>query len=97
MDCRLKICVLSQEEAGRLEHWGIWPNCRGHLHIKKSEAELNVANDTHRFVGGEGTKLGYVSAIVPLPAHSLWQPVQCHDMNGRKVQGFRTWGVLPTR
>ena len=53
--------------------------------------------ETHRFVGGADTKVGFVSAIVPVSVGVLWQPVACHDINGKALQGMRTWGLPPVR
>jgi hypothetical protein len=91
----VQICVLSREEAGRLENWGIWFNCAGHRHISKTKALEAVQADTHRVVGGKGTKVDYCTAVVPVAERSGWVPVQCHDYNGRPVMGLRTWGNRP--
>ena len=32
-----EICILSQREAARLEHFGIWPECKYHLHTKRNK------------------------------------------------------------
>lgn len=93
-----EICVLSLEEAGRLEHYGIWPTCKAHLHMKKTKAlEAVTVLETHRFVGGTDTKVEFVSAIVPVDTTRVWSPVQCHDETGRAVLGLRTWGLPALR
>ena len=93
----MDICVLSVEEAGRLEHWAIWPQCKGHRHMKRSEAIAGVQNGEFRFVGGEGTKITRpVTMIVPCRV-SPWRPVQAHDETGRRIIGFKVWGVAPAR
>lgn len=92
----LDICVLSLEEAGRLEVYGIWPRCKAHIHMKKNAAELAIRQETHRFVGGPNTKIEFATAIVPVNTSGMWGPVQCHDYNGKTLQGFRTWGLQPT-
>lgn len=51
------ICLLSPEEAARLEHFGIWPRCKSHKHLKKSEADELINADTHRYVGGSDTRV----------------------------------------
>jgi len=66
--------------------------------MKKTEAAEAVSKaETHRFVGGPDTAVGFVSAITPASESRLWEPVACHDMNGRALQGFRTWGKAPQR
>jgi hypothetical protein len=93
----LSVCVLSSEEAGRLENYGIWPTCKAHLHWNKEKAVAAVEADTHRFVGGPDTAVDFVSAIVMASESRLWEPVACHDLNGRAIQGMRTWGKTPLR
>lgn len=91
----MDICILSLEEAGRLEHYGIWPACKAHRHMKKQDAFAAVLAETHRFVGGADTQVEFVSAIVAVNTTRVWSPVQCHDANGRLVLGLRTWGLQP--
>ena len=93
----LDFCVLSREEAGRLENWGIWPTCKSHRHIKKIAGLAAVEASTHRFVGGPDTKVKFISAITPIDCSQLWQPVQCHSEDGAKLAGMRTWGLRPIR
>lgn len=90
------VCVLSLEEAGRLEHYGFWPICRNHQHVKRNAALESVLQETHRFVGGADTKVEFVSAIVAVNTSRVWTPVQCHDENGSLLLGMRTWGLQPT-
>jgi hypothetical protein len=53
--------------------------------------------ETHRFVGGPDTAIEFASAIVPTSESRIWEPVACHDWNGKAIQGFRTWGKAPLR
>lgn len=92
-----EICILSAEEAGRLEHYGIWPVCKAHRHVKKRDALAAVKTEEFRFVGGPDTKVGFVSAIVAVNTTRVWSPVACHDETGKSIQGFRTWGLQPLR
>ena len=88
------ICVLSVEEAGRLEHWGVWPTCKNHIHIKKREAAEMINAETHRFVGGADTRvLTPVSMIVPVGLRGAWAPVQARNVDGSAVLGLRVWGL----
>ena len=96
MELTLKICVLSLEEAARLENHGIWPACKGHHHIKSSEAESMVKDQTHRWLGGADTRAKFISAIVPVSLR-MWEPVPCRDYAGRALMGLRTWGNRATR
>ncbi len=91
--------MLSLEEAGRLENYGFWPVCKSglHKHIRKSKALQAVKEETHRFVGGPDTKVGFVSAIVAVNTSRVWTPVACHDEAGKLVIGLRTWGLQPLR
>lgn len=94
----MSICVLSLEEAGRLEHYGIWPTCKAHRHMKKDDAIAAVSKaETHRFVGGPDTAVEFVSAIVPVNTDRIWCPVQCHHESGKAIMGMRTWGLKPLR
>lgn len=94
----MDICVLSPEEAGRLENLGIWPQCKAHHHMSRARALAAVtAAETHRFVGGPDTKVAFASAIVPICVDRIWSPVACHDETGKAIQGFRTWGLQPLR
>jgi len=94
----VEICVLSVEEAGRLEHWGVWPSCKAHHHMKLSKAQAAVSDAmTHRFVGGPDTKVDYASAIVPVDYTRMWSPVACHDETGKAIAGMRSWGLRPIR
>lgn len=91
----LDICVLSLEEAGRLEHYGIWPACKAHRHMKKTAALEAIKAETHRFVGGPDTKIEFASCIVEVNTTRIWSPVACHDIDGKTIQGMRTWGLQP--
>lgn len=96
----LDICVLSVEEAARLENYGIWPACKAHRHVKRNKGHLLVSEETHRFVGGNDTKVqsvGDLSMIVPLDCGRVWSPVQCHNEAGATLMGLRTWGLKPSR
>lgn len=97
----LDVCVLSPAEAGRLEHYGIWPECKKHHHVSKNKAARFVATEeTHRFVGGADTAVqsaGTLSMIVETNTSRVWSPVPCQDERGRAVMGLRTWGLASTR
>lgn len=94
----MDICVLSLEEAGRLEHYGIWPTCKAHRHMTRNQAMTAVAvSETHRFVGGPDTRIAFASAIVEVNTVRMWEPTACHDTSGRPIQGFRTWGMKPLK
>ena len=89
----LDICLLSQNEAARLEHWGIWPHCKSHHHIKKNAALAMIQADTHRFVGGSDTRVtSPVSMIVALGEPMMWQPVPACNADGSQLLGMRIWG-----
>jgi hypothetical protein len=86
-------CVLSFAEAGQLEHWGQWPKCAHHHHVKKREALKMIAEDSHRLVGGEDTCVEHpVSMIVPLVVQGMWslQPTS-------RLMGFQVWGLPPIK
>ena len=85
-----EICVLSLAEAGRLEHYGRWPLCKDHKHIKKADALRLVAEyESHRFIGGPDTQIKTpVTMIVAVNTTRLWQPVPTAGL-----MGFRTWGL----
>ena len=90
------VCLLSREEAARLEIYSIWPTCKSHRHCTRREALDGVATDELRWVGGSDTKVaGPVSMVVPVSQVNGWQPVPCHDEHGRLVMGFRVWGNTP--
>jgi hypothetical protein len=98
--CKLanEICVLSPEEAGRLENWGIWPLCKAHKHIKRREAADGAKAGLLRYVGGEDTEAhGATSMVVASGEVAMWQPVPCRDLNGREILGLRVWGNAPAR
>jgi len=85
--------VLSATEAGRLEHWNIWPKCKNHWHVKRREALAMIADDTHRFVGGEDTAVAHpVSMIVPTVCGRMWSP-----QSSCGLQGFKVWGLRRLR
>lgn len=94
---RDQYCILSLEETGRLEHYGMWPSCKNHPHVFKSYAKYLVNRDTHRFVGGQDTKIEFASAIVPVNTSRNWQPVQCRGEDGAILMGLRTWGLVPAK
>jgi hypothetical protein len=96
VEISLDICVLSVEEAARLEVHGIWPSCKKHLHMTKAKADSMVEAEEHRYVGGPNTKVGFVSAVVPTGGRGIWTPVQCHAENGKALMGMRTWGLKAT-
>jgi len=88
--------VLSLEEAGRMEHYGIWPTCKHHRHISKRDAETLIKAETHRQVGGMNTAVECSTYIVSVNVGSVWQPVPCSDWNGKPVNGLRIWGLPRT-
>ena len=93
----MDVCVLSVEEASRLENYAIWPACKSHRHIKKREAVEMITAETHRFVGGLDTRiLTPVSMIVPVALGRAWQPVPCCNVDGSRLLGMRTWGLPRT-
>jgi hypothetical protein len=96
VELTLSICVLSVEETARLEHWNAWPTCKGHRHVDKAEATALVADATHRWVGGDNTKVKFVSAIVRVPVQ-MWEPIACRNWDGHLLQGLRVWGNRATR
>ena len=49
------VCVLSRQETGQIENYGIWPKCKHHKHVKLKKAATLVATDMYRSVGGEHT------------------------------------------
>jgi len=88
----LDVCVLSYGEARQLEHRNEWPQCKHHQHVKKREAAEMVAADTHRFIGGNNTRLNHpVSMITPVAIRE-WRPVPTAGL-----LGFRTWGLSQTK
>jgi hypothetical protein len=96
VDPSLNICVLSLQEAARLENYGVWPACKGHRHVDKLVAESMVVDETYRWLGGADTRTKFISAIVPT-AIRMWRPVVCRDWNGRPLMGLRIWGNEATR
>ena len=86
-------CVLSVEEAARLEVYSSWPICREHYHVKKRVALEMLTAETHRLVGGADTKVLHpVSMLVPVSLGRQWRPVPTCQL-----QGFKTWGLAPSR
>lgn len=85
------------EEAGRLEHWGIWPKCKDHKHIKKREAREGAEAGLLRFVGGEGTMVQGPVSMVTTVAVTIWKPVATARPDGSKLMGMRTWGLASRR
>ena len=93
----MDICLLSFEEAGRLEHYGVWPACKSHRHIGKEEAAYGAANGAYRFLGGSGTLIaGPVSMVVSVRS-TMWKPVVTSMPDGTKLLGMRTWGLKPQK
>ena len=89
----MDVCVLSLEEAGRLEHWGRWPTCKAHIHISKNKARRGVEAGEYRWVGGEETHVKSPVTMVTSARIGMWKPVQAHSEDGRAVIGLRTWGL----
>lgn len=92
----LDICVLSAEEAGRLENWGIWPACKSHKHIKRREAVAGAESGEYRFLGGEGTKIQGAVSMVTAVRVTIWRPVSTSMLDGTRLRGFKVWGLKPT-
>jgi hypothetical protein len=96
----LGICVLSLSETARLEHYGIWPACKAHRHVKKAEAAQMVRDETHRLVGGKDTAVADAniqSMIVEASFSRNWEPVACHAADGMALRGMRTWGKVASK
>lgn len=91
------VCLLSSQEAGRFEHWGIWPKCKGHRHLKRDAALAGALAGEYRFIGGEGTQVPGPVSMVTKTRVSMWKPVQAHNEDGSAVIGLRTWGLAPQR
>lgn len=86
-------CVLSFSEAGQLEHWGQWPKCAHHSHVKRREALKMIISDTHRLVGGKDTHVKTpVTMVVPLISQGMWSPQPTSQL-----AGFRVWGLPRTK
>ena len=99
--CPLNVCVLSAEDAGRLENYGAWPKCydklRPHRHISQKEAKKGVEAGVLRWLGGDETKIKHPVSMVVMVRISVWQPVQACLEDGTKVLGLRTWGLAKQR
>lgn len=89
--------MLSATEAGRLEHWGIWPSCKKHRHVKQRVALAGAQAGLYRFLGGEDTEVKTPVSMVTLVSIRQWTPVQAHSADGKTVLGLRTWGLKPAR
>jgi hypothetical protein len=48
MDC----CLLTAEEVGRLEHYGIVPNHEEHIHVPIDHALRGIKDETYRLITG---------------------------------------------
>lgn len=92
----LDICVLSAEEAGRLENFGIWPICKSgeHRHISRKKLAPLLSSGAVRWVGGEGTCVETPVSMVTLVKVKMWQPVPSRAENGATLLGLRTWGLV---
>lgn len=88
------VCLLSLEEAGRLEHWGIWPKCREHPHCSRKKANEGAAAGTYRYLRSPGGNP--VSAVTDASEPSRWSPQQAHNLDGSVVMGFKVWGNAPS-
>ena len=90
----LSVCVLSSAEAGRLEHWKIWPRCREHLHCSRRVANAGAEAGLYRYLNGpDGTPVSMVTAALE-PAR--WSPQQAHNLDGSVIIGFKVWGNAPS-
>jgi hypothetical protein len=92
----LDICVLSDNEAGRLEHYGVWPTCKAHLHISPNEAKRMIENGEARFIGGHGTKVSKPVTMITKHRITIWTPVSTSMPDGTRLTGFKTWGLKPS-
>jgi len=90
----LSVCILSQEEAGRLEHWRIWPVCKAHRHCSRKIADAEAkAGDARYLDGPDGSPLSMIVPVGP----SMWTPVGTSTLSGVKLQGMRVWGNASKR
>jgi len=89
----LDVCVLSAEEAGRLEHYGVWPQCKAHIHIKKREALDGAKAGTMRFLGGLDTAVKFPVSMITMVRVQMWKPQQTHLEDGTKIMGLKIWGL----
>ena len=84
---RLTVCILSAAEAGRLEHYGDWPQCVNHQHMSGRLAAAAAKAGMVRFLGGPGTKVASPVSMVVRVRTRQWQPVPTAGL-----LGLRTWG-----
>jgi hypothetical protein len=89
----IDICVLSAEEAGRLEHFGIWPSCKrgAHRHLKYKILKPLLDAGALRWCGGKDTCAGSQVSMVTAVRIKIWQPVPTAG-----AMGLRTWGLTKT-
>ncbi len=80
--------MLSAEEAGRLEHYGILPTCESHLHFSGKEAAQLTRTGAVRWVGGKDTCVQSPVSMVTLVRVKQWQPVPTAGL-----LGLRVWGL----
>ena len=91
----MSVCILSVAEAGRLEHWKIWPRCIEHRHCSRKEADERAAAGLVRFLDGPNGRP--LSMVTPAGEVAMWQPVQARMEDGTAVIGLRVWGNTRTR
>jgi hypothetical protein len=65
--------MLSQAEAARLEHYGIWPACKQHRHLKKREAMMLLNADVVRFVGGADTCVPHPTTMMTACTNNTYE------------------------
>lgn len=90
----MSICLLSAAEAGRLEHWKIWPRCVEHKHCSRAAADDGVKNGLYRYL--DGPNGSPVSMVAPVRV-TIWTPVSTSMPDGVKLKGFKVWGLKPQR
>ena len=86
------ICLLSDEEAGRLENYGDWPQCKNHHHASSTKVLRLAEAGLVRFLGGPGTKIPSPVSMVVASKQRQWQPVPCANTDGSQLLGMRIWG-----
>ena len=87
-----EVCILSAQEAGKLEHWGVWPKCKNHRHVKLKAANDAARAGLIRFLGGEGTCVPALARMAVPVRTRIWQPVATSGM-----RGLRTWGLARSK
>ncbi len=47
----MRVCILHGLDVGRLEHLGLRPDCHGHDHVRRCDAEQQIRAGVARWVG----------------------------------------------